>query len=340
MITTLITVGIACLLAAIIGGGFKGLGVEIPVLRSRNRQIVLAMAGAVLLGSAAGEHYRQQRMLIDPDNELTIALESYDQGDFTDALQHFAASARRGKHESEYHYGEMLYHGEGCVPDRKETIRWIRRAAESGYAPAEASLGAAFAAGDGVEKDVAQAKLWADRSAAQGDPWGLEVVAMLETDTGKKLSALYKAAALGYAPAQAQITPIILGQMIAGGQTFQTSSPTEFLISADWIKKAAQQGEPNAQVGIALILSSFLARKGQGPYTAADLEYLGTAYMWVVLALEHDHRFPLTDKERSRALELRKKIEQALPVEDQLRVAALTKSWKPILDLPYRHGHE
>jgi len=338
MIITLITVGIACLLAAIIGGGFTGLGVTIPVLHSRNRQIMLAMAGAVLLGSGAAEYYWQQWGLTDPDKELTTGLDLYDQGNFTDALPHLAKAAGRGKHEAEWHYGEMLFHGEGCVPDQKKAIHWIRRAAESGYAPAEASLGIALALGEGVGKDVAQGKLWADRSASQGDPWGLMVAAEFETDSSKKLAALYKSATSGYAPAQTALAGLIVQQLKAGAQTV---TPAELLHSPDLLKRAAEQGEPNAQLTLAGMQSGLVLAKGQGPYTPEDLKLLEDAYSWVVAALEqNDHRFPLTEEERIDGIELRKKIEQALPVEDQLQVMTFAKSWKPTPNFPYRHGHE
>lgn len=49
METPFITAGIACLVAAIIGGGLKAFGIEIPVLESGRRQVALGALGAVLL---------------------------------------------------------------------------------------------------------------------------------------------------------------------------------------------------------------------------------------------------------------------------------------------------
>jgi phage shock protein PspC (stress-responsive transcriptional regulator) len=45
---TLLTTGLACIIAAIIGGGLKAFGIEIAVLRSWKRQTLLAMFGAML----------------------------------------------------------------------------------------------------------------------------------------------------------------------------------------------------------------------------------------------------------------------------------------------------
>ena len=49
METPFITAGIACLVAAIVGGGLKAFGIEIPVLESGRRQAALGALGAVLL---------------------------------------------------------------------------------------------------------------------------------------------------------------------------------------------------------------------------------------------------------------------------------------------------
>jgi hypothetical protein len=48
METTLITAGLACLIASIIGGGLKAFSIEIPVLTSWSRQIALFTLGLVL----------------------------------------------------------------------------------------------------------------------------------------------------------------------------------------------------------------------------------------------------------------------------------------------------
>ena len=49
MQSTFLTVGIACLIAAIVGGGLKAFGIEIPLLKSVPRQLLLGGFGAVLL---------------------------------------------------------------------------------------------------------------------------------------------------------------------------------------------------------------------------------------------------------------------------------------------------
>ena len=49
MDTTLLTAGIACVVASLVGGGLKAFGIEIPVISSRKREVLLFAAGCVLL---------------------------------------------------------------------------------------------------------------------------------------------------------------------------------------------------------------------------------------------------------------------------------------------------
>ena len=49
MNTTLLLTGLACVIAAAIGGGLKAFGIEIPVLQSIKRQLILAALGIALI---------------------------------------------------------------------------------------------------------------------------------------------------------------------------------------------------------------------------------------------------------------------------------------------------
>ena len=49
METTFTTAGVACIIAAVVGGGLKAFAIEIPVIQSRVRQLVLAGLGVLLI---------------------------------------------------------------------------------------------------------------------------------------------------------------------------------------------------------------------------------------------------------------------------------------------------
>ena len=52
MTTTLLTAGLVCIIAAIIGGGLTAFGIKMPIVQSAKRQAVLALFGFFLLGAA------------------------------------------------------------------------------------------------------------------------------------------------------------------------------------------------------------------------------------------------------------------------------------------------
>jgi hypothetical protein len=52
MTATLLLIGLVCVIAAITGGGCKVYEIDLPVIASGKRQIVLALLGIVLLGVA------------------------------------------------------------------------------------------------------------------------------------------------------------------------------------------------------------------------------------------------------------------------------------------------
>ena len=56
MENVLLTAGIASVIAAIAGGGLKAFGIEIPLLRSVCRQVILGLLGLVMILFAVGLH--------------------------------------------------------------------------------------------------------------------------------------------------------------------------------------------------------------------------------------------------------------------------------------------
>jgi Glycosyl hydrolase family 46 len=90
----LIEFGIACIAAAIVGGGFKAFGVEIPLIGSYLRQILLALLGAAVL--IAGVKLRPPRVedarlgfkVFAPSgaSNLLVAVTPAQQNDWTSAL--------------------------------------------------------------------------------------------------------------------------------------------------------------------------------------------------------------------------------------------------------------
>ncbi len=55
----LVFLGAACVVAAVIGGGLKWAGMEIPVLQSAKRQVLLAVVGCLLIAGGVAPNVRR-----------------------------------------------------------------------------------------------------------------------------------------------------------------------------------------------------------------------------------------------------------------------------------------
>ncbi|MFL5401413.1 MAG: hypothetical protein ACJ8BF_01175 [Gemmatimonadales bacterium] len=55
---TILGAGLACLIAAVIGGGLKGFGLEVPIISSLRRQVALGILGVLLIVAANSDQER------------------------------------------------------------------------------------------------------------------------------------------------------------------------------------------------------------------------------------------------------------------------------------------
>lgn len=125
------------------------------------------------------------------------------------------AKAKAGDAESQYELGTayLVLYGKS----KEATVAyWDRKAAEQGYARAQADLGVMYELGDGVPQDFVQAAVWYRKAAEQGDPFA-------EWNLGK-------------------------------AYRFGRGVPEDFAQAAIWFRKAANQGIANAQYELALQL--------------------------------------------------------------------------------------
>ncbi len=87
---TLIASGIACIIAAIVGGGLKAFKIEIPVLKSVARQVSLGVFGVLLIGAGFVINQKQYSTTPpDPNNDSRQTqteppAENSDDGEFSD----------------------------------------------------------------------------------------------------------------------------------------------------------------------------------------------------------------------------------------------------------------
>ncbi|MCU1331988.1 MAG: hypothetical protein JWM08_980 [Candidatus Angelobacter sp.] len=134
-------------------------------------------------------------------------------------------------------------------PDGKESIRWLTKAANQGYVPAEYELGRIYLYGRGVEADYAQALLWERKAAEQGDPRAQRDLAfMYERGFGTAADPVEaaqwnrRAAMQGNAEAQLHL---------ARGLDEGVGVSKDAGEARKWYAKAARQEQPLAQLELA-----------------------------------------------------------------------------------------
>jgi TPR repeat protein len=119
----------------------------------------IAFVGALSLGGPVGA------------GPIEDAARARHRGDAASAERILGPIADRGDVHAQYALGE-IYADPGSTQDVSKAAAWFRKAADQGYAPAQAMLGGTYAMGGGVAPDPAQAAAWFGKAAKQDDVLG------------------------------------------------------------------------------------------------------------------------------------------------------------------------
>lgn len=96
-------------------------------------------------------------------------VKAYEAGDYPGAYAAWAPLAERGDVAAMRNLGHLYRWGQGVERDIQQAMHWYRRAAETGFARAQANLAAIYLQGDdGVSIDYAEAHKWFEAAARQG----------------------------------------------------------------------------------------------------------------------------------------------------------------------------
>ena len=86
-------------------------------------------------------------------------------------MRWYRSAAERGHPGAQFNLGAAYANGEGVTRDYAEAVTWLRKAAEQGHPDAQVNLGIAYQNGRGVPRDPLQAYYWfslaAERSAGK-----------------------------------------------------------------------------------------------------------------------------------------------------------------------------
>ena len=150
-------------------------------------------------------------------------------------------------------YGYALIYGtKGVIKNEVESVRWIRKAADSGHPKAQYMLGKIYEVGVTVPVDLLEAVNWIRKAADQGDAraqgfMGDCYARGRGVDRGDKLALSWwtRSAEQGYARTQ-----YMLGLVYSNGEYGVTQNSS---LAAQWYQKAAQQGFKIAERNLGLL---------------------------------------------------------------------------------------
>lgn len=174
-------------------------------LRIDTLRLVLIMAALSLFVAASNTHA----------GALDDAMEAYNAGKFTVAVQLLRPLAESGDADAQSMLGGLYESGQGVPKDSVVAVSWFRKAADQGQGNAQYNLGLAYAEGRGVAKSDAEALVWLRKSAEQGIPQAQNALGVL-FDYGRGV-------------------------------------PQDKTQAAIWYQKAATQGHPRARYNLGLL---------------------------------------------------------------------------------------
>ena len=70
---------------------------------------------------------------------------------------------------AQYNLGIMYWDGRGVQQDYRTAVKWLRKAAEQGFADSQNLMGRAYEEGWGVTKDLDEAVQWYRKASEQGN---------------------------------------------------------------------------------------------------------------------------------------------------------------------------
>lgn len=169
------------------------------------------------------------------------------------------AEAEAGDVEAAFMLGRMYRDGVGGAQDEAEARVWLKQAADAGHVRASVLLGLMLMAGQGGDADFPAARPYLLYAAAAGDEDGLYAMGLQFMEAPPKVSAPEPATAIFWfrqAAAKGSIDAVYkLGFMSLRG----IGTPADAGEAYRWLLKAAEAGDPQAQIIVATMLN-----EGQG----------------------------------------------------------------------------
>jgi len=99
--------------------------------------------------------------------QYNMGVVSMEREEYENAVRYFRKAAEQGHAPAQNNLGVCYENGKGVEKDVYEAVKWYRKAAEQRYVLAQYNLGVCYANGAGVEKDMDEAVKWIRKAAEQ-----------------------------------------------------------------------------------------------------------------------------------------------------------------------------
>jgi uncharacterized protein len=105
--------------------------------------------------------------------QYQLAVAHNNREEMPEAVRWYRKSAEQGFAPAQVNLGFLHVHGKGVARDPVEAVNWFRKAAEEGNPTGQVNLGSMYADGLGVEQDNVTAYMWYSLAAGQGEEKGV-----------------------------------------------------------------------------------------------------------------------------------------------------------------------
>lgn len=240
-----------------------------------------AAVAAYRLGDlATAESTLRPMVPADPDAEAWLGAVLLDRGENAEGLRRLQRAADAGSSEGIHQLALVFAQGRaGTSRNAQRAAELFERAASAGHRRAQINIGLLYFRGQGVPRDLVQARAWLEKAAANDDPYALYALARTMEDTqglaGRdpvRAVDLYRRAAEKGHPLAVLRYALALGEGV--GVKRDPAKAQSLLVQAQ------QNGVPEA----ALALGDMAARMPPSRDKAASAKILQSAVGWYEVA--------------------------------------------------------
>jgi len=203
-----------------------------------------------------------------------------DRGADREALRLIQQAADAGSAEGNHRLGLIHAQGLAGVPrNEAKAVELFERAAAVGHARAQINLGILYLRGQGVTRDLVQARAWLEKAAASGDPQALYALGRALSDSsGQAMPDPVRAADLFRRAAEKGhvLAGLRYGLALSEGNGVKRDPAA----AQRWLMQAHQSGIPEA----ALAMADLAAHTPASRDKAANEQVVKSALSWYEMA--------------------------------------------------------